>query len=140
MTDFRPWVVPTLLGPLVGSWGLFATLLFLLDPGSEGGRVVLAPFGFPVDTWVLAMGFASILGACLVFWLLVADIALLGLRLRRLPTGLRAWVTSLVSPLTLILVSAFAPPTESLLGVAAIVLCSFLATAFGLRFVGGLRP
>ena len=95
MTDFTPWLRPTLLGPFVTTWA-FVTLGHL-GSGSSFLEHVL-PFGERLDGWLVGMLVMSFFAAMIVVGLLTADLALLRAGLRKLPTGGRAWLSALVAP------------------------------------------
>lgn len=134
MTSFGDWLKPTLLGPLLTTWAL-TTLGSILV-----GMHVLS--GGRFDSWLLGMLFASFFGAGLGVLLIAVDVLLLKAKLRSLPTGARAWISSSLSPLGVffILSLPFLPPPESVLGVVVLVLGSMTAACFGLRMLFGAKP
>src|SRR5688572_2973721 len=101
MTNLSDWLKPTILGPLFVTWGL-ATLgavasgmsavlwLGFMQPAWAAGA------GF--DQWLLGMLFASFFGSGLAVLLVTADLVLLKWQVRSLPTGGRAWLSSLLAP------------------------------------------
>lgn len=90
MTDFTPWIRPTLKGPFITVWGL--TTLAHLTFG------VAALTGGRLDSWMLGMLFGSFFASICVASLVAADLVLLRTKLRRLPTGAGAWLSSLLAP------------------------------------------
>lgn len=92
MDDFRPWLRPTLVGPFATTWTIVTLLLF-------AQRSLVLPNGERLDVWLLAMLSASTFAAMTVCGLLAADLALLRVKLRKLPTHARAWTSSLLAPL-----------------------------------------
>ncbi|MEM9188048.1 MAG: hypothetical protein AAGF12_02640 [Myxococcota bacterium] len=139
MTDFRPWIVPTLVGPIAGMCGLIAALLLALDPDSAIAVSVIG-LGVPFDAWVLAMFTGAVFGMGLSFSLLVADVTLLSMGLRKLPLGMRAWVMALLSPLAWLFVTMFAPQIDSVIGTVLVLVGTFAVTGFLVRVLGGTRP
>jgi hypothetical protein len=132
MTKLRPWLVPTLVGPFATLWTL-TTLLIVL-----AGHVRL--LGERLDGWALAMFLTGFIAAGQVVSLLIADVALLALRLRRLPLGGRAWASSLVCPLFLYGATMFTPPLESVALLVAWLGACFLGSAAAARLLFGTRP
>jgi hypothetical protein len=132
MTSFRPWLVPTLVGPFATMWTL-VTLAFLL----AGQAQIL---GERLDTWAVAMLITGFLAAGHVVALLVADVLLLGLKLRRLPTGGRAWASSMLSPFALQLLWMLPVPVESFFGLAVWIAVSMLAAVTLVRLAFGTPP
>lgn len=93
MTDFTPWIRPTLKGPFLTVWGL--TTLSHLTFGVAmltGGRI---------DSWMLGMLFGSFYASICVAALVAADLFLLRTKLRQLPTGGPAWASSLLAPVAI---------------------------------------
>jgi fructose-specific phosphotransferase system IIC component len=90
MTHFTPWIRPTLLGPFITTWSLvtLTTLTF-------GARI--ATLG-QYDHWLIAMLSASMFTGLIVCSLIAADVFLLQRKLRQLPTGASAWMTSMLAP------------------------------------------
>ena len=84
-----PWLLPTLLGPLVGA------CLYVLVVS----QVVDLPIPVPTFAWVIAAviaaGFSFGVGCTMV----ATDVALLKLKLRTPPTGWRAWAMGVAAPL-----------------------------------------
>lgn len=132
MSSFRPWLVPTLAGPFVTMWTL-VTIAFLL----VGQAQIL---GERLDSWALAMVLSGFLAAGQVVALLVADVALLKLKWRRLPTGARVWLSSLASPFVVQTVFMIPLPIESIAGLAAWVVVGMLGAATANRLLFGTAP
>jgi hypothetical protein len=134
MTSFGDWLKPTLLGPLLTTWSLTTLGQVLV------GMHVLS--GGRFDNWLLGMLFASFFGAGLGVLLVGVDVLLLRLKWRRLPTGGRAWISSLLSPLGVffILSLPFLPPPQSALGTVITLLGSMSAATFGARMLFSQRP
>jgi len=132
MTSFRPWLVPTLVGPFATMWTL-VTLAFLLT----GQAQIL---GERLDTWAVAMLITGFLAAGQVVALLVSDVLLLKLKLRRLPTGGRVWLSSLLSPFIVQMIFMIPMPIESVFGLALWVLGGMLGAATANRLLFGTAP
>ena len=132
MTNFGAWLKPTLLGPLVTMWTLTTIGTVLVGMHAlSGGRF---------DNWLTGMLFASFFGSGLGVALIGMDVLLLKLKLRSLPTGSRAWVSSLLSPLGVFFLWRFIPPPESVLGVVFFIALPMALATFGLRMMFGGRP
>lgn len=93
MTDFTPWIRPTLKGPFLTVWG-FTTLAHLTFGVSvlSGGRF---------DGWMLGMLFGSFFAATCVAALIFADLVLLRMKARKLPTGGAAWLSAMLAPIAI---------------------------------------
>lgn len=134
MTSFTDWLKPTLLGPSLTTWGLTTLGSVLIGMHAiSGGRL---------DNWLLGMLFASFFAAGLSVLLLTADVVLLKAKVRALPTGGRAWVSSLLSPLGVFFIWSlpFLSPPESALGTVLFIAGPMTAAAFALRMAFGVRP
>ncbi len=90
MSDFTPWLRPTLLGPFITTYALttLGHLLVGMHALSDGR----------VDGWLLGMLIASFYAATVCVVLIASDIVFLAVGARRLPTGSSAWTTSLIAP------------------------------------------
>ena len=134
MTDFTPWIRPTLKGPFVTVWGL-TTLAHLTF-----GVAVLT--GGRMDSWMLGMLFGSFFASICVAALVAADLLLLRTKLRRLPTGGPAWASAMLAPVAVWMGWAWlgagdgSDVAEGVLRIAAPILLGPL----GLRFVLGRAP
>lgn len=135
MTDFTPWLRPTLFGPFLTTWS-FATLAHLV-----AGALVL-PNGERLDGWLLSMLLMSFFGAACVVGLLLADVALLRTGLRQLPTHGRAWLSALLAP-----VGVYAAwmifglgDGESIPQLVFSIGAPFVLAPLALRFALGQRP
>ena len=84
VTRIAPWLLPTLVAPLLGA----SVYVFILARASS----------LPSAVWwlagLVAAGFAFVVGALMA----VTDVALLKLKLRELPTGWRVWAMGFVAP------------------------------------------
>jgi len=132
MTTLRPWLAPTLLGPLCVMWGL-ATL------GSLVMGVEAISFGL-LDDWALLMMWATFFGSTMGVFLVGADVTLLKLKWRRLPTGLQAWLSSVATPFACYGAWVLLPPPSTPLGGALFVLGPMFAAALVTRTLLGSRP
>jgi hypothetical protein len=134
MTSLGDWLKPTLLGPLLTMWGLTTLGSVLVGMHAlSGGRF---------DSWVLGMLIASFFGAGLGVMLVTFDVLLLRAKVRALPTGARAWISSVVSPLGVFFLWSlpFLSPPESVLGTALFILAPMGASCFGARMLFGVKP
>ena len=134
MQTFSPWLRPTVLGPLVTLWTLTTALHLLV------GLSVLS--GGLVDSWIVGMLWATFLGCTLVVNLIVSDVLLLRAKVRRLPTGARAWLSSLLAPLAVSFLWSLPilPPVESIAGLALWLMAPMALGSLGVRVVFGNRP
>lgn len=136
MTDFTPWMRPTLYGPFVTTWGL-ATLLSL----TQGFALVL-PNGERIDNWVALLFSVSFYAAMVVVGLLAADLALLRAKLRKLPTGGRAWVSSLLAPIAVYvawMIFGWGDEDSSIPAVVLSIAWPFVGAPLALRWIFGER-
>lgn len=134
MTSFGPWLKPTLLGPLLTTWGLTTLGSVLVGMHAlSGGRF---------DNWLVGMLVASFFGAGLGVLLVAIDVLLLRAKLRSLPTGARAWISSLLSPLGVFFIWSlpFLPPPESVAGTVLFIVAPMTAACFGARMLFGAKP
>lgn len=135
MNDFSPWLRPTLLGPFVSSLGL-VTLSHL----TIGEQVLFA--GHRFDSWLVSMMVTGFIAAGVVVNLILADVALLKMKLRRLPTGFRGWASSMVAPIAVF--SAWAKlglgDGESMLELVVRIVAPMIAMAYATRLFLGSRP
>jgi hypothetical protein len=133
MTNFGDWLKPTLLGPMLTMWTL-ATLVSLTIgmAAVTGGRL---------DTWLQGMLIASFFAAGLVVLLLAADLFLLKMKWRKLPTGTRAWISSILSPFAVMVIwnLPFFPPPSSVLGLVLFITVPMSLGALGVRMLFGER-
>jgi hypothetical protein len=142
MTDFTPWLRPTIVGPFVGCYALvtFAHLAF----GDRADEVLLAGLyaEHHFDSWVLSILITSFVAAALAVSLIVADVGLLRMKLRRLPTGLGAWLGGLLAPVALHFGWMTMLPGEatSMLDLALRFAIPFPMSALALRLLIGQRP
>ncbi len=134
MTSFGDWLKPTLLGPLLSVWGL--TTLGSVLVGMEalsGGRF---------DNWLVGMLVATFFGAGLGVLLIAIDVLLLRAKVRSLPTGARAWISSVLAPFGVFFIWSlpFLSPPESVLGGVLFIVGPMTAACLGARMVFGARP
>jgi len=134
MTSFGDWLKPTLLGPLFTMWSLTTLGAVLVGMHAlSGGRF---------DSWLLGMLLASFFGAAIGVILIGVDVLLLRSKLRALPTGSRAWMSSLLSPLGVLFIWSlpFLGPPESTLGQILFIVVPMAAACLGARMLFGRRP
>lgn len=134
MTSFGDWLKPTLLAPLLTTWG-FTTLGAVLVGmhALTGGRF---------DNWLVGMLAASFFGAGLGVLLIAVDVLLLKAKLRSLPTGARAWLSSSLTPVGVFGIWSlpFLPPPQSVLGLVLFVVGPMVSACFGARLLFGAKP
>lgn len=137
MTDFAPWIRPTLLGPFLTMFAL-ATVSHLAL-GGAADEVFLA--GQHFDSWVIAMLFSSIIASGVVVSLIAADVMLLAVKVRRLPTGFGAWLGAMIAPFALFFAwHLIGGESETVLEAALSIALPFPASALLVRFVIGRKP
>jgi hypothetical protein len=137
MTDFRPWIRPTPLGPFATTL-TYATLAILL---SSGSAALVLPNGDRIDAWFAALLTLSFFAAMCVVGLLAADLFFLKLQLRRLPTYSRAWTSSVLAPVAVLaLWMVFGWSEGSMPELVLSILWPFAAGPLALRFFFGERP
>jgi hypothetical protein len=138
MTDFGPWVRPLLIGPFLSTFGV-VTILHLLLGDHAADEVLFAGHAF--DSWLVSMLISGFIAAGIVVNLIVADVALLAVKMRRLPTGFGAWLGALLSPFALHLaMQFFSGVPESTLDWVMHFVLPFPISAFVLRFALGRKP
>ncbi len=132
---FGRWFAPLYLGTHLGAWG-GAAVHALTD-----ARLAWLPY-VGVLKWALYLVGFTLLALVWVALVAAYDVLLLKLRVRTLPTGLRAWGLATSAPLVGGVVLRFWPT-----GVAAafwpwlaVTLVPTLALAFAARLLLGERP
>lgn len=133
MTSLRPWLKPTLLGPLLTTWGLGTLGAILVGAAAlSGGRL---------DGWLQLMIFATFFGCAIGVILVGVDVVLLKLQWRALPTGGRAWLSSLLTPIFVFVLwnLGFFQP-ETMFGVVLWLFGPMFLAAVGSRLVFSARP
>jgi hypothetical protein len=135
MTDFRPWLRPTMIGPFATIWAYLTWVMV------TAGALVL-PSGERIDAWVTLLFLGSFVAAMIVVGLLAADVSLLRLQLRKLPTNGRAWGSSLLAPIAVWTLWLFFGFGDGESVVESIVRFSlpFVAGPLAMRFLFGERP
>ncbi len=132
MTSLRPWLAPTLLGPLLLTWG------FALFGALTIGAAALS-LGF-VDDFAVLVLWATFFGSTMGVFLVGADVALLALKWRSLPTGPAAWISSMVAPVICYGAWVLLPPPSAPLGLVAFLLAPMAGGALLSRMFFGSRP
>jgi hypothetical protein len=135
MNDFTPWIRHTLLGPFVTCFGLVTLAHFTV------GEEVLFN-GHRFDSWLLSMLLTGFFAAGMVVNLIMADLALLKGKMRRLPTGFRGWASSMSAPLGVLFLwnTLGAGQGESMLEVVVTIVGPMIVVAYATRLVLGSRP
>jgi|APLow6443716910_1056828.scaffolds.fasta_scaffold715688_1 hypothetical protein len=138
--DFTPWIRPTLKGPFLTSWA-FTTLSFGLASLGLGGGVSALTFG-QADDWLVAMLLVSFFAGLVVASLVASDLVLLRLKLRKLPTGLSAWTSSLFAPVAIWLAWSFFGfgDGDSVFTTVAHIAAPIAGAPFALRLLLGSKP
>ena len=132
MTSLRPWLAPTLLGPLLVTWG-FATFGALTIGASS------LTLGF-VDDWAVLMMWATFFGSTMGVLLVGADVFLLALKWRSLPTGTAAWISGMIAPVVCYGGWITLPPPSSPVGLVIYVTAPMAAAALVSRMFFGSKP
>jgi hypothetical protein len=135
MNDFTPWIRPTLLGPFVSCFGLVTFAHF-----SVGEEVLFS--GHRFDSWLFAMLLTGFFAAAMVVNLILADVALLRGKIRRLPTGMRGWLSSMLAPLGVFFVWNVHGwgDGSSVIELVVRIVAPMIAVAYASRLVLGSRP
>jgi hypothetical protein len=129
------WLRPALIGPWLSVYGAVTAIAALGIDRGLFGKVVGWAVGMVVGSaWALVF----ILAAALV------DLLLLGVRVRTLPAGRRAWSMSLLSPLATIGIYMAVPPHTFIKygpwGVVAAILAPMFAVLIAFRVAAGQKP
>lgn len=128
------WLTPTLIAPWVTAYGATLTLAFLHFDNLFGKALGI------VAGLIVASVWAFVYCAMLV----IADLLLLGVRIRTLPAGKKGWAVSLLSPLAVFGAYVASPPYKYYAGgpwaVAAAVLIPMGVVAIASRVIGGTKP
>jgi hypothetical protein len=89
MKRLARWLFPTLIGPVVGAWGYVAL------------AAMLSSLPVPTALWLLAATVAGSVAFGVGALTACIDVVLLRLRLRKPPTGWRAWGMGVAIPFPL---------------------------------------
>ncbi len=133
MNDFSPWLRHTVIGPFASCFGLVTFLHFTF-----GEQAVLSEFHW--DSWLVAMMLVGFFAAGMVVNLIVADVLLLRLKMRALPTGWAGWAGSMAAPIAVFFVWNMFEEPSSVLGNVVRIVLPMLVVAHTLRFALGVRP
>lgn len=90
------WLTPLLLGPWIGSYAFVSAWSWL------GPQYPYVP---RMAAFIVGLTVATIYSLTFVIAQALLDVALLTVRLRALPTGKRAWLVAILSPVVPLLVS-----------------------------------
>lgn len=134
MNDFRPWLRPTLIGPFAVVWGLTT-----LGHVSVGLATIT---GDRIDSWLVGMLLGGFFAAAVVVGLIASDVALLGAKLRRLPTGALAWASSCIAPVAILMLWSVLGwgDGDSVLELVVRIAWPFAAAPLALRYALGTSP
>lgn len=128
------WLLPVMIAPWISTYAAVTAYAFLLGPEGD-----LTRWGL----WILGMGLGTLFAGVHMIALVVIDVLLLAIRQRILPTGGRAWLMALLSPLVpLVSYAALKPWTfykYGPWGIAAVLLLPILFSATGARVAFGLK-
>ncbi len=126
------WLVPSLLAPWISVVGVVTAFSAL---GVSWGIVAR------VATWLLGMLVGGLWTIVYCTMCMVADVALLAVRARTLPTGTRGWTLGLAAPVVVFACYAMWPPysfwRHCAWGVALATLAPMLVAVIVSRWVGG---
>ncbi|MCC7542811.1 MAG: hypothetical protein IT379_41735 [Deltaproteobacteria bacterium] len=130
------WLTPTLLAPWISVYGAITAYVLLgFDLGGNLGKAI---------AWGTGMLVGSVWAAVFCTFLVVTDLALLGVKVRTLPAGRRGWLTALLAPLPALGVYALLPWKTLVTGgpwtLAAAILIPMIAVAIGSRVIAGQKP
>ena len=129
------WFRPAFFGPWLGASAVVTALCALgLDLGLFG----------KVVGWSVGMVVASVWATAYVVVLLAVDVALLAVRVPTLPTGRRAWASSVLAPALVLGAYRLVPPhgfyKSGPWAVLAAALAPMVVVALATRVVAGARP
>ncbi len=128
------WLVPVMLGPWISTYGAVTAYAFLFGPERD-----LTRWGL----WILGMGLGTLFAGVYVLALVLVDVLLLAIRQRILPTGGRAWLMAVASPLVPLASYAVLKPWTfykyGWWGIAAVLLVPILASTATTRVAFGLK-
>lgn len=129
------WLRPTLIAPWLSTYGAVTAVAVLgIDRGLFGKGVA----------WALGMTIGTVWAFVYCLMLLVVDLALLGVKVRTLPSGKRGWGAALLSPLAVFATYVAVPPYKFYVygpwAVAGAVLVPMLLVAVATRVFAGAKP
>lgn len=122
MKRVAPWLLPTLVAPMLGA----CLYVFILS------NTVDVPFPVPRWAWLIAAGVACGLSFMVGSTMAFTDFALLKLKLREPPTGWRVWAMGILAPLPVLFL------WQKLIKFAITGVPQFLLVLFGPMFVVAL--
>jgi len=114
------------------TWG-FATL------GALSIGAAALTFGF-AENWAILMMWATFLGSTTGVALVGADVFLLALKWRSLPTGVAAWLSAMVAPVICYGAWITLPPPANEIGLVLFVTAPIAGAAVLSRMFFGSRP
>lgn len=132
------WARGTLLGPMITVW-----ILITLAAGAESLGSLAELVGLDgrfTDEWWLAMLLGSFWASTLAVSLVAVDVALLRVKLRRLPTGFRCWFGALLAPFAVALWQIALPGPSSIPMLVGLTAATFVLAALSVRVLFGRRP
>lgn len=132
MTSLRPWLLPTLLGPLLVMWGVATLGAFAIGAAALTHGTV--------DDWAVLMMWSTFFGSTMVVFLVASDVVLLASKLRQLPTGGRAWLSSMLVPFLCYGLWVALPPPGSVPVFVLWMLGPMGVAALASRLMFGTRP
>ncbi|MEZ4340599.1 MAG: hypothetical protein R3B82_28595 [Sandaracinaceae bacterium] len=132
MTTLRPWLLPTLLGPLLVMWGVATLGAFAIGTSA-------LTFG-TVDDWAVLMMWCTLFGSTMGVFLVGADVVLLAGKVRQLPTGARAWLSSMVVPFFVYGLWIVLPPPSTVPFFVLWMLGPIFLAGLASRILFGTRP
>ncbi|MCB9596454.1 MAG: hypothetical protein H6719_27270 [Sandaracinaceae bacterium] len=132
MTSLRPWLMPTLLGPLLVMWGVATLGAFAIGAAALTHGTV--------DDWAVLMMWSTFFGCTMGVFLVLSDVFLLASKTRQLPTGGRAWLSSMLVPFLCYGLWMVLPPPSTALFLMLWMFGPMGAAAFASRMLFGSRP
>lgn len=128
------WLTPTLIAPWISVYGAVTAIAALKIDGVFG----------KVLGWTLGMVVGSVWAFLFCTLLVLVDLALLGVKVRTLPSGSRGWLLGFVSPLACLATYVAVPPYRFYAAgpwaIAAAVLLPMVAIAIVSRVAAGRKP
>jgi hypothetical protein len=134
MKRIAPWLLPTLLGPIIGA----SAYVLLVSSGSA----------VPWYLWLVVAGIASALSVFVGALMAITDVVLLKMKMRTPPTGWRAWAMGIAAPVPVLwcwqallkLAIGALPALPVLWQLVAAFMVPMLGVAVALRVALGTRP
>lgn len=128
------WLTPTLLAPWISAYGAVTAIAALHIDGLFG----------KVLGWTVGMLVGSVWAFAFCTLLILVDLALLGVKVRTLPSGGRGWAAGLLSPLAVFASYVAVPPYRFYAAgpwaIGAAIVVPMVVVAIASRVLSGKKP